>query len=287
MRQNKIVVIGDFGLDVYHIGTVRGVSAEAPIPVVDVVEQRQYPAMAGNVVENLVSLGAIAEQIYSFADSAHTVTPFEDKVPIKNRLVTTDGHQLARWDVNDHCSPYTMADLVPLITADAVIVADYGKGSITPAVVDLLHDAAIPVFVDTKSDPGPWVGSKAILFPNLTEYKQFANHYKWIEHVVLKRGAEGIAFLTYGQVVHQLPSLAKHVQCVNGAGDTVIATFALAIMEGCDVLAALTLANVAAANVVEQRFTNRTTTTEVVLARATQSQQSDPPTDLVIVTIDY
>lgn len=256
----SIYVIGDYGTDVYHVGKVRGVSAEAPIPVLKNMYTIQLPAMAGNVVGNLEALGCNVEKLDSNARFS----------PRKNRLYTEDGVQLARWDTWDRCDPYIVDDLIPLLDADAIVVADYAKGAIGPVVTDILRETTIPLFVDTKQDPTPWIGSRAVLFPNLAEYHQFEEKYKWIEHVILKQGPLGLAYMNYGQIIMTSPASAERAQCVNGAGDTVLAAFVMAVLSGGGLRQCLDFANAAAAEVVEQPFLSRTTTLGAVIRRYEQ-----------------
>lgn len=261
----KIAVIGDPFIDVYHVGRVRGLSAEAPIPIVDKESILILPGGAANVLNNLKSLGADAFLLDKYP---------HQNVPVKNRLMSTDGTQLARWDEEDWCRPYDKGDLVGLLEADAIVVADYGKGSVSEEVIQILRSVSVPVFVDTKKDPAPWLGSEtATLFPNLKEFHQYEEHYKWLPRVILKRGAEGLAFLEFGSVVLQRPALARHVRSVNGAGDTVLAAFTLAALSGCTLIQCLNFANAAAADVVEQPFSQRYTSAESAASRMEPSNE--------------
>lgn len=253
-----IAVIGDIGIDRYHIGRVRGISAEAPIPIVDIKGRIDRPGMAANVLANLKFLGEDSFCISAAPDS---------KCPIKNRLVTEDGHQLARWDEHDYCPPYDTDQLAALINADAVIVCDYGKGSITPDVISYLRNLKIQVFVDTKGDPSPWIGSDAILFPNQLEYDRYADKYGWLGAVVLKKGAEGLAYMEFGSIVLTRPATAVRVNCVNGAGDTLIAAFSIAAIDGQSLPDCMDIANVAAGITVEQHFLARQPSLKTVIAR--------------------
>lgn len=254
----KIFIVGDAGWDTYLIGKVRGLSAEAPIPVVDVAQPETLPGMAGNVLANVRALGIDAE----------VLQPEGQNLPWKFRLITPEGHQLARFDFQDFCKPLQRADLLPLVDADAVIVADYGKGAIDSTVTSILAGMQAPLFVDTKRDPSPWLQSNAILFPNQTEWDKYRDKYEWLPRVVLKQGSQGMSFVEYGKVVATRPAWAKQVQCVNGAGDTVIAAFATAYLGlQSSIQHCLDVASAAAALVVEQDFLHRTTTGEEIYRR--------------------
>jgi D-beta-D-heptose 7-phosphate kinase/D-beta-D-heptose 1-phosphate adenosyltransferase len=176
---------------------------------------------------------------------------------VKNRLIV-DGVQIARWDEDDWCTEFEPADLLPLVGVDALIVSDYGKGAIGDRVQKVLLSVAsrIPVFVDTKKDPTPWLETNATLFPNFKEYQQFESVYRFFAKLILKQGALGLSLVQNGHVTYTVPALAQKVVSVNGAGDTVIATFAAYTMSGANITEALKAASVAAAIAVEKPYTS-------------------------------
>lgn len=254
----KIFIVGDIGWDNYLVGKVRGLSAEAPIPVVDVQPATILPGMAGNIFANLHALEVDTELL----------TTEGQNFPIKYRLMTVDGQQLARFDMGDYCRPYQRADLLPLVDADAVIVADYGKGSINDTIAEILAGMSAPLFVDTKRDPSPWLNSNAIMFPNQLEWDKYKSKYEWFPRVVLKEGAQGLSYVEYGSTIFVRPAWARTVRSVNGAGDTVIAAFAAAYLSlNASINQCLDVACAAAANVVEQDFLHRTTTIDDIYRR--------------------
>lgn len=259
----SILVLGDAFLDTYHIGKVRGLSAEAPIPILDIVDTKSFPGGAGNVVMNLVALKV--SQDFSFLNPS--------PLPVKNRLETEDGLQLARWDVNDQCQPITLQtecptchDYIDLTSVEGIVVSDYGKGAITPGLVEyLLAHFSCPIYVDTKSDPRQWIGAEnAILFPNLKEYHQFQDSYDWLPRVVLKQSEHGLAWMEYGRVILSRPAYARQVVSVNGAGDTVLAAFVKAHQSNLDLPYCLDYASFAAGVVCEKPFTSTVTDEEII-----------------------
>lgn len=208
----KVAVIGDFMVDRYLIGDVTRISPEAPIPVVKIKEQFDLPGGAGNVAENLKALG-VEEARYK--DSWH--------IPVKNRLMVGD-HQLARWDQDDQCEPIKYG--VKFLECDAVIVADYGKGAISPYIIEEIKKFDGPIFVDTKGDPSCWSGVATAIFPNSKEYVQYQEQYdKFDGIVVLKDGSRGLFILDDVNGDIESPAQARFIRSVNGAGDTVIAAF--------------------------------------------------------------
>lgn len=259
-----VLIFGDIGVDVYYVGSPRGLSAEAPVPVLTQTEVLALPGMAGNVAVALGNLGI----------QATLVQPANPHYPVKNRVITQDGHQLARWDVDDWCSGYTAEDFAGALGAcpspQAIIVSDYGKGAITKYAQDKLISLAasgIPVYVDTKGDPMGWLGENITLFPNSQEYKKWEANYRWLPSVVYKRGAQGIAYLRYGTPVYSLDAWAMIVNNVCGAGDIVIAAWAASQVDGLSIELSLTYANEAASALVEQPFQDREVTWEDIRIR--------------------
>lgn len=215
----KIAVIGEAFTDRYWLGMTNRLSAEAPIPVVRIAGQLNLPGGAANVAANIEALGAEAKRIYP-----------QCKTPVKNRLMVDD-HQLARWDENDTCSPLEFGGLpADDWDVDGIVISDYGKGAFTLAVIHklaLLSGSHLPIFIDTKQDPFLFGAFKdPFFFPNLAEYRAYRSSYEDLDNVVLKRGAEGLQFND-----QKWPAGANQVVSVNGAGDTVIAAFAVRYLE--------------------------------------------------------
>jgi bifunctional ADP-heptose synthase (sugar kinase/adenylyltransferase) len=235
--KHKIAVVGDAFIDRYFVGTSTRISPEAPIPVVNIHTVFDRPGGAANVAENVRSLGGDVDLL------ANTVRP------IKNRLMIED-IQIARWDMNDVCTPYG-----PIVDNNykAVIISDYGKGSITERIIQAVAEMNVPVFIDTKRTPNLFNGIKyRTFFPNNKEYHQF-REYMLEYQVVLKQGAAGLDYMVCGTIIHHEQALARRVRSVNGAGDTVIAAYVVALMYGH--LEPLQFASAAAACAVETPYT--------------------------------
>lgn len=241
----KICVLGDVLIDRYWIGEVKGLSAEAPIPTILIQSKFDLPGGAGNLQANLEALGLEVDLLL----------PEFPQYPVKNRLMVGN-RQVARWDEEDWCVALAKDDLWGLLDCNGVMVADYGKGSITPEIVEVLRSTTLSLFVDTKSDPSPWIGSEAYLFPNRKEWEQYEEAYKWISKVVLKRGVDGVALLEYGHPVLHRPSLVENPVSVCGAGDTVMATFGVGLLQGLPLDRCLELAMQAAKVVCEKPYTS-------------------------------
>lgn len=257
MKQPYILLVGDAMLDVYFIGESVRISPEAPVPVVKVREVLSFEGGAGNVRANLLALGAKVKT--NHWPVGPTIT-----CPVKNRLIA-DGQQVARWDLRDICEPVESVWTSKDQPFDAVVISDYGKGSITPKTISLLADLDLPTFVDTKRSPREFEEIPTrTFFPNLKEYQEHLRDYALQPEVVLKRGAEGMEYHQHGKVQYRTSSLARKVVSVTGAGDTVVASFAYQYCKtGCQV-SAFYFSNAAAAVVVGKPHTAVATENEVL-----------------------
>ena len=143
----KILVVGDVMLDRYWHGDTRRVSAEAPIPVVDINEIEDRPGAAANVALNIATLGSEASLIAAIGMddsgdilksklesaniSCHFVESKETRTTIKLRVVSQN-QQLIRADfedIVDIAGSSIVSHLADSIgQADSVVLSDYDKG---------------------------------------------------------------------------------------------------------------------------------------------------------------
>lgn len=192
----KIMVAGDLLLDIYTIGKAKRISPEAPVAVLHVDQEEQKPGGAGNVILNLISLGAeviplgrvgadyAGESLKkNFRDEQISLegifTEDNYKTPIKNRMIA-DNQQIVRVDYEkivllNSALETEIISKIPELLKDVHILAisDYGKGFLTSALLaHLIKEARllkIPIITDPKgSDFNKYAGS-TILKPNLGE----------------------------------------------------------------------------------------------------------------------
>lgn len=154
-----------------------------------------------------------------------------------------------------------------IASCDACILSDYNKGVLTEAlaqsVIDFASRAGIPVIVDPKgTDYGLYRGA-TVIKPNLLEVEQATrlpvttndevvkagNHLMGIAKdscILMTRGADGMSIFQPNQDVVHIPTMARTVFDVTGAGDTVVSTLAMAMAAGATLLEGAHLANRAA-----------------------------------------
>jgi rfaE bifunctional protein kinase chain/domain len=170
-------------------------------------------------------------------------------------------------------------------SADAVVVSDYGKGLLTPGVLSSALAAArernLPVCLDPKSRNFSGYQPVTIITPNMQEAVEAAGTLVegegaviesgrrildsiQCEAVLITRGEEGMTLFTGDGEATHIPTVAREVYDVTGAGDTVIATLGLALVAGATYLEAAVLANHAAGVVVGKVGTATVTREELL-----------------------
>lgn len=192
----RVLVVGDVMLDRYLIGGASRISPEAPVPVVNLQDERLVAGGAANVAANIKGLQSQVHlvSVLGADDEARSLKSVLEKAGIdskeliesENRVTTVKsrilahGQQLARLDRESNVE-ISGEDADRLISAveknipdcDALLLSDYGKGIITsltsPRLITIARDAGIPVFVDPKgSDYSKYAGA-SVLTPNQHE----------------------------------------------------------------------------------------------------------------------
>ena len=300
----RILVAGDLMLDQYWHGQSRRISPEAPVPVVHVRTEELRPGGAGNVALNLASLGAgvtllgltgadanagrLRELLQSRGvDCRFQAVPAHD-TGLKLRVIAQH-QQMIRLDFEDSFTAvdkssllHTFAQALP--QTDIVLLSDYNKGTLS-AVADLIRLArrqGKAVVVDPKGgDFTPYRGA-SLITPNRSEFEaivgpcvdertleqrgQALQEQLQLDALLITRGDEGMTLLERGQPALHLPTHAREVFDVTGAGDTVIATLTAMLGAGSSLPQAMYLANVAAGIVVRKLGTATASPEEIRLA---------------------
>jgi len=196
---------------------------------------------------------------------------------VKTRYVS-GGHQLLRAD-RETVRPVGALGLSRLLGAfeaaldehDVVVLSDYAKGLLSdealPALISRAVARGVPVIADPKSVDFTRYAGVTLIKPNRKELiaatRLPALHDDEIEaaarivqadtnipHVLVTRGERGMTLVGPDEALAHLPTRAREVYDVSGAGDTVLATLAAAFAAGATPLAAAHLANLGAGIVV-------------------------------------
>lgn len=289
--QKHLLVIGDVMLDEYIWGTVDRISPEAPVPVVTVSKREYHSGGAANVARNLHGLGANVTLVGLTGDDAAGKTllnildkdngihflPIEDNqrvTTVKTRVIAHDQH-VVRLDDEKITNPTENAldKMKSLINntinqVDGIILQDYNKGVLNQDCIEwvmaLSTEKNIPVYVDPKKQNFTSFKGARFFKPNLNEFSPELSENSSINDagslfreknkfdiVMVTQGKDGMTVFTENDTL-QIPTKARAVHDVSGAGDTVIATFALNDLCGVPVQEAATIANLAAGRVCEE-----------------------------------
>lgn len=318
----RILVLGDCMVDEYLTGETTRLSPEAPVPIlrVDPAKTRRVLGGAANTAANIASLGGspLLFALYDAADAAGVafdalcgahgiaVRAFRDgrSTLVKTRVVG-QRQQLLRLDREDSrdIAPAVEAEILAAFRAAladvrAVVLSDYAKGFLTPALTQGLireaRDAGKPLVLDPRPQHGSRYQGADYVTPN---WKESLGLLGWSEreatpenvgevgealrrrlgsHVLLTLGPAGIALFDRdtGEHVH-MPTAAREVFDVSGAGDTVVAAFTLALATGSDPRTAVDIAN-RAAGVVVGKLGTATVTREEILHDALEVSRLVP-----------
>jgi D-beta-D-heptose 7-phosphate kinase/D-beta-D-heptose 1-phosphate adenosyltransferase len=227
----------------------------------------------------------------------------ERRTTRKVRVVTMRNQQVARIDYEKDEEIATSVAERLAATLDAVasharalVVSDYSKGAITRGlmrhIIQLGATRGVPVLVDPKLPHLDYYTGATVITPNHYE-AETATHtrirttddartaaralreYTRCGAVLITRGEQGM-WLLDGDAERQLPAATREVADVTGAGDTVIATLALAVASGATLLEAAVLAN-AAAGVTVGKFGPSTLTQKELLGAIAETGGKSGP----------
>ena len=225
------------------------------------------------------------------------------KSAVKTRFIS-HGQQVLRFDSETvgapdatHAERLLTAFEKALADCDAVVLSDYGKGVLlggaAEAMIRRARTAGKVVLVDPKgADYSPYAGA-SYLTPNRKELREASNlpvdtdetviaaarrliARHGVEGVIATRSEHGMSVVTANSAVH-IPTVAQAVFDVSGAGDTVVASLALALARGLSVEDAAVVSNAAAGVAVAKLGTAQVTAEELTAAlRGPEAPTSAP-----------
>jgi D-beta-D-heptose 7-phosphate kinase/D-beta-D-heptose 1-phosphate adenosyltransferase len=269
----RVVCVGDLMIDRYVYGEVARVSPEAPIPVLLRTSEQTMLGGMGNVARNVAGLGGLAAMVGVVGDDAgarEALSLVAAEPGLESRLVTApgrpttvktrfvaSGQQLLRLDAEDSrpVSPEVEASLVHAIGyaaqgASAILLSDYAKGAVTPAVTDACLSAArstgAVLIVDAKARSLDKYGAADLIKPNALELSVMTGLPTETDAevetalaavladcaakaVLVTRGAKGMSLAVRGEPVRHVRGVPRRVFDVSGAGDTGLAALGLAL----------------------------------------------------------
>ncbi|OOS01057.1 bifunctional heptose 7-phosphate kinase/heptose 1-phosphate adenyltransferase [Canicola haemoglobinophilus] len=297
----KVLVLGDVMLDRYWFGATNRISPEAPVPVVRVQENEERAGGAANVAMNISSLN-VPVQLLGLTgkdEAGSALTKLLEKQNIHCDFVQLDSHptitklrilsrhqQLLRLDFEEDFQNVNSAELLDKLESavqnyGALILSDYGKGTLNDVqkMIQIARKVNIPVLIDPKGTDFARYRGATLLTPNMSEFEAVVGKCHSEEDIAEKglqlikdldlsallvtRSEKGMTLLRSNIEPFHLPTEAKEVFDVTGAGDTVISVLATALADGRSYEEACYLANVAAGIVVGKLGTSTVSTVEL------------------------
>lgn len=296
----NILVVGDLMLDYYWSGQTTRVSPEAPVPIVKVAKKESRAGGAGNVALNIASLAANvtllgivgkdkeAEELQELLTAKGVQCDFiiSKNAPTTCKLrIVAQHQQLIRLDFEESLIDFDYTELLThyqsaLAAADVVIFSDYAKGVLADIskLLDLANEQGVQSFIDPKGTDFSRYQGATLITPNRSEFQAVVGECKDNEQIIsqgqnlLKQhnieallvtlSEHGMALIKKSEA-YFLPTHAREVFDVTGAGDTVIASMALGVASGLGLQHAMHLANMAAGIVVGKFGTSTVTNHEL------------------------
>ncbi|RDU56610.1 D-glycero-beta-D-manno-heptose-7-phosphate kinase [Helicobacter sp. MIT 99-5507] len=286
----NILVVGDLMLDSYIYSECSRISPEAPVPVLNIKDENNRLGGACNVANNLLAFGAnvslcgfIGDDydgkiLLSMLQNIHIDTKFikilSNYHTIKKTRLIAQNQQIMR--VDKECDKVyfdfsTLLDDIALSIQnfDSVILSDYAKGALptqfTQDLITLTNKYNKPILCDPKGIDYSKYKNATIITPNKKEAQSATNikidsntslfeagfrlkNELNLKYSIITLSEDGMAI--FGDDMIKIPTLAKEVFDVTGAGDSVIAALAFGLSCGLDINESAKFANAAAAVVV-------------------------------------
>jgi len=300
-KSANVLIVGDIILDQYIYGETNRISPEAPVPIVKVNNTEERPGGAANVALNVASLGPnthllgvtgndeASKRLENILTKKNVKCYFicQDNHPtITKRRVLSQHQQLIRLDYEDEADTVNTDGLIEkyielLKKTDIVILSDYAKGGLIDinALIKHAKTKNIPILVDPKSKDFNCYKNANILTPNEKEFEIVVGNFETddvlnekgeallkslnLDALLITRGEKGMVLVQKNVEPLYLKAAAHEVFDVTGAGDTVIAVLAVAIVSNFDIKTATLLANTAAGFVVEKLGTATVSVDEI------------------------
>jgi len=276
----KVLVVGDIMLDKYVIGTVDRISPEAPVPIVNVIEEYSTLGGCGNVVRNVKELGAQVDCLSSVGHDIEGSTIVNElkkigvndlilnkskRTIVKERIISE--HRLVQMlridrEVNITIPGKEAIEYLDSFSNgnyDIILISDYAKGFVTHELIKYLKKRfTCNIIVDPKPQNAWMYNDVFMLTPNEKEWIQMkqANTYKLdkVKYILQTLGKKGMKLIEGNKELY-IEAEPVEIYNVSGAGDTVIAVIGVCLSMGIGVEYAVSIANKCAAYVVTQSGT--------------------------------
>jgi bifunctional ADP-heptose synthase (sugar kinase/adenylyltransferase) len=242
----NVLVIGDTCIDKFSYGSVVRLAPEAPVPVINPEYSIENKGMAGNVEENIKSIGG------------NTILLSNYESVLKHRLVDKRSNQiLLRIDENDKVSRIDRELLIRIknnhfnnVKIDAIIISDYDKGFLDEEDIQFICENNTNVFIDTKKILDTWCVNSTFIKINHVEYEHTKFNLKDLsisDKLIITLSSDGCQ---YKDKIYPVEKVK--IKDVSGAGDTFMSALVLEYVRTLDIEKSILFAQECATIVVQK-----------------------------------
>lgn len=237
---SSILVIGETCRDVFVYCDSTRLCPEAPVPVLNVSDQRENPGMAGNVRRNIESLSGKTINIVTNSNW-YEIT--------KTRYVHKESnHMFFRVDTTQSIPKLNIKDIN--FEYDVIVISDYNKGFLTKEDIKYICCNHKNVFIDTKKILGDWIQDARFIKINDYEYR---NSEAYLTDEINKKIIHTMGGLGCEYNGKRYPTKRVEVKDLSGAGDTFMAALVVKFIETDNIDNSIKYANECASKVVTQK----------------------------------
>lgn len=237
---SRILVIGETCRDVFVYCDANRLCPEAPVPVLNISDQRENPGMAGNVRRNIESLSG------KVVDITTNTNWYEIA---KTRYVHKESnHMFFRVDTTQLIPRINLKELD--FNYDLIVISDYNKGFLLEEDIKYICSNHNNVFIDTKKILGNWI--KDARFIKINDY-EYRNSKSYLTEDIEKKIIHTMGGLGCDFAGKRYSTKKVEVKDLSGAGDTFMAALVVKFIETDDVIISIKYANQCASKVVSQK----------------------------------
>lgn len=236
--KNNILVIGDSCTDVFVYCEANRLAPDFPIPVLNIIWQKENVGMAKNVQANI--------QTHLGCD---IITNKNWEQVTKTRYVHNNtNHMFFRVDSTVKLDKIDLSAIQ--LDYDLIVISDYNKGFLTENDIEHICNKHENVFIDTKKILGPWINKARYIKINDQEYKKSLKYITQSlqNKIIHTMGGDGCEFQNKMYKVKK-----ADVKDVSGAGDSFLAALVIKYYQTKDIYQSIKYANKCAAEVVKHR----------------------------------
>ena len=238
----KVLVIGDSCRDIFVYGKCERLCPDAPVPVFEPLYTRENLGMAGNVYQNLVSLGVPCTFISNAAN-----------VEKKRMVEEKTNHMFLRIDTGENNIQRIKDISMDLLKEHtAVVISDYDKGFLEKEDIEFICDNHSLVFIDTKKKLGDFCRKVSFIKINEPEYQRsldFISKSDWVaDKLIITLGSKGCQYRK-----NTYPVSKVEIKDLSGAGDTFLAGLVFDYLKTSAIEKSIRFANDCATKVVQKK----------------------------------